>query len=104
MKKLTLKDLEIRYENIRKSKPNAKNCTVKGCKNPRDSTNLLGEDTCCAYHRLLFDFWVADVCRPLILNRRARRRAFTIWRNKMGKGELDKLVLRMALEPINWEC
>jgi len=105
-KELSLADFEIRYANIRKSKPKVKNCSVKGCKNPRDSTEGMGEDTCCAYHRLLFDFWSADVCRSDILKmtRRGRRRAFTNWMNKTGKDTLDKIVLRMACEPINWKC
>lgn len=106
---ITLEDLEIRYNNIRKQNPKVKQCTVSGCKNPRDSTPMLGEDTCCAYHRLLFDFWSADVMHPddfyhYLQSQKGRRRAFTNWMNKTGKDELDKLVLRMAHEPINWEC
>jgi len=106
---ITLEDLEIRYNNIRKQNPKVKQCTVSGCKNPRDSTPMLGEDTCCAYHRLLFDFWSSDVMHPddfyhYLQSQKGRRRAFTNWMNKTGKDELDKLVLRMAHEPINWEC
>lgn len=59
MQKITLEDLEIRYRNIRKQNPRVRQCSVSGCKNPRDRVPLpifLGEDTCCAYHRLLFDF------------------------------------------------
>jgi hypothetical protein len=107
---VTLADLEIRYANIRENNPKVKKCSVTGCKNPRDSTPGLGGDTCCAYHRLLFDFWSADVDRDFdssmkhLANRRARRVAFTRWRTKMGKEALDKIVLEMAAEPINWEC
>lgn len=103
---LTLKDLEIRYANIRKANPKIQKCSVKGCNNPRDSTKYLGRDTCCAYHRLLFDFWCCDIASINILKmtQRGRRTAFTHWRKRMGKEELDKLVLRMACEPINWEC
>jgi hypothetical protein len=106
---ITLKDLEIRYKNIRKQNPKVKKCTVSGCNNPRDSTPALGEDTCCAYHRLLFDFWSSDVMHPddfyhYLQSQKGRRRAFTNWMNKMGKTELDRLVLRRAHEPINWEC
>lgn len=105
MGNITLADLEIRYENIRKANPKVAKCTVYGCNNPRDSTTLLGKSTCCAYHRLLFDFWGADVCKDVLAySRKGRRRAFTNWRNKTGKETLDKIVLRMALEPINWEC
>lgn len=107
-KELTLEDFEVRYRNIRKSKPNVRKCTVSGCDNPRDSTEL-GEDTSCAYHRLLFDFWSCEVCTPkqtnhYILCKKGRRRAFTNWRNRVGKAECDKIVLRMAREPINWSC
>jgi hypothetical protein len=110
---LTLKDFEIRYINIRKAKPNVKNCSVKGCHNPRDSTEGMGEDTCCAYHRLLFDFWSVDVdpmmrdsdgFQKRLTNQKARRTAFTRWRNTTGKETCDNIVLRMALEPINWKC
>jgi hypothetical protein len=108
---LSLADLEIRYANIRKANPKVKKCTVKGCNNPRDSTPSLGEDTCCAYHRLLFDFWSSDVVDwnldkldHYLKSRKGRRRAFSNWLKRTGKEALDKLVLRMAQEPINWEC
>ena len=107
---VTLEDLDIRYKNIRKDNPRVKQCSVRGCKNPRDSTPLLGEDTCCAYHRLLFDFWVAseamdfDKFYHYLENQKGRRRAFTNWRNRIGKKQCDKIVLQLANEGINWEC
>jgi len=105
---LTLKDFEIRYKNIRKQNPKVKQCSVNGCHNPRDSTPSFGESTCCAYHRLLFDFWSADVVpdkfHHYLKSQKGRRRAFTNWLNRVGKEVLDKIVLRMAHEPINWEC
>jgi len=106
---LTLKDFEIRYQNIRKQNPKVKKCSVKGCSNPRDSTKYLGEDTCCAYHRLLFDFWLADIApirghNVLTMSQKGRRTAFTFFLKRTGKLGLDRIVLRMALEPINWEC
>jgi len=109
MVKLTLADLEVRYQNIRKANPRVKKCTVKGCANPRDSTKFLGEDTCCAYHRLLFDFWSADVLTWEKVahywnSQKGRRRAFTNWLKKIGKEECDELVLKMASESINWMC
>ena len=103
LKKFTFEDFEIRYRNIRRDKPSVENCSVKGCKNPRDSTEYSGEDTCCAYHRLLFDYWSSDVDNLLKMPQRGRRTAFTQWRNKLGKEACDAIVLRMALEPINWE-
>jgi len=108
-KTLTLKDLEVRYQNIRKSDPYRQKCSVNGCSNPRDSTEYSGQDTCCAYHRLLFDFWCCDIAairghNILEMSQRGRRCAFTHWRTRMGKAELDKLVLRLAVEPINWVC
>lgn len=39
---LTLEDFEVRYRNIRRDIPNVENCSVRGCKNPRDSTEALG--------------------------------------------------------------
>ncbi len=106
---VTFKDFQIRYRNIRKQNPKVKTCSVRGCKNPRDSTPYLGEDTSCAYHRLLFDYWACEVMNPEDLwhyleSQKGRRRAFTNWRNRMGKADLDKIVLRMAQEGINWEC
>lgn len=105
-RKVTLEDFEIRYRNIRKQNPKVKKCSLKGCDNPRDSTPLLGEDTCCAYHRLLFDFWTCDVPHKPIFkySQKGRRRAFTNFLNRTGKEDLDKIVLEMAQEPINWEC
>ena len=58
---VTLKDFETRYENIRRDVPDVKICSVCGCSNPRDSTEMLGVDTSCAYHRLLFDYWSCEV-------------------------------------------
>lgn len=103
---VTLKDLEIRYQNIRKQNPKSKKCSVSECNNPVDSTPFLGEDTSCAYHRLLFDFWSCDVYKGkiLCLTQRGRRRLFSIWLKKTGKVKCDKIVLMMAQEPINWEC
>jgi len=107
--KVTLEDFEIRYKNIREANPKVKQCPIYGCKNPRDSTPLLGEDTTCAYHRLLFDYWVSmnmefDKFYYYLENQRARRTAFTKWRNKIGKGACDEIVLKLAQEGINWQC
>jgi len=82
---------------------------VRGCKNPRDSTPLLGEDTSCAYHRLLFDLWICDGVDPRKLDhymrsQKGRRRAFTNWMRKLGKAKCDEIVLKLAQESINWEC
>lgn len=110
MKKVvTLEDFEIRYKNIRKSKPDIERCSVVGCKNPRDSTKYLGKDTSCAYHRILFDYWFCEVVAGdrsyyYLGNQRARRAAFTRWRNKVGKEACNRIVLKMAQDPINWEC
>ena len=103
-KELTLEDFEVRYGNIRRSKPNVEECSVAGCRNPRDSTKYLGEDTCCAYQRLLFDYWSGDVKNLFTMTQRGTRRAFTNWRNKTGRKACDKIVLEVAREPINWEC
>lgn len=108
-KSVTLEDFKVRYRNIRKQNPKVKKCSVRGCPNPRDSTKFLGEDTSCAYHRLLWDFWSCDVMNPdkfhhYLQSQKGRRRAFTNWMNKTGKEECDRIVLRMAQEPINWEC
>jgi hypothetical protein len=105
---VTLKDFEIRYKNILEKDPKRKRCSSTGCKNPVDFT-MLGEDTSCAYHRLLFDFWICDVVEGeksawYYSHQKARRAAFTRWQHEIGKEECDKIVLRMALEPINWSC
>ena len=106
---VTLEDFEIRYRNIRKNNPKVKKCSVSGCNNPQDSTPKLGMDTCCAYHRLLFDFWSCEVMDikkfyHYLESQKGRRRAFTNWMNKLGKTKCDRLVLKMAQEGINWEC
>lgn len=108
-RKVTLEDFEIRYRNIRNQNQKVKKCSVKGCNNPRDSTPLLGEDTCCAYHRLLFDFWMCDIApirghNVVLMSQKGRRRAFTNFLNRTGKEDLDRIVLEMAQEGINWEC
>jgi len=107
-RRVTFRDLELRYRNIREANPRTKKCSVKGCSNPRDSTELLGEDTCCAYHRLLFDYWSCDVAKDGIrmfkMARSVRRRLFSRWMRNMGKKECDKIVLKLAQDPINWKC
>ena len=105
---ITFADFEVRYSNIRKQTPQIKTCSVSGCKNPRDTTEL-GEDSSCAYHRILFDIWCCEVIDSdhfyyYLQNQRARRSAFTHWRNKLGKDKCDKLVLREAQSAINWVC
>jgi len=105
---VTLEDFEIRYKNILESDPKRKRCSSGGCKNPVDFT-MLGGDTSCAYHRLLFDFWSCEVMLPddfyhYMESQKGRRRAFTNWMNRIGKAGCDKLVLRMAQEGINWVC
>lgn len=103
----TLEDFEIRYEKTRKAHPKIRKCSVTGCDNPRDTT-MMGEDTSCAYHRLLFDAWMygldGDKATYYFGNQRARRTAFTKWRNKLGQEACDKIVLHLAQEPINWAC
>lgn len=105
---ITLDDLEIRYQNIRKNDPKIRQCSVRGCKNPRDTTPGLGEDTSCAYHRLLFDHWITQIDSDKVMyyieNQTPRRAAFTRWRNKVGKEYCDKAVLYLAQEGINWVC
>jgi len=104
---ITLVDFFIRYDNIIKKHPSIGKCSVKGCNNPRDITEM-GEDSSCAYHRLLFDRWMYSLSSEKIdyymSNQRARRAAFTRWRNKLGEKACDKIVLEMAQEGINWIC
>jgi len=105
---ITLKDFEIRYANIKAQNPKVKRCTAADCKNPVDTT-FLGEDTSCAYHRLLFDFWIYEVMdsdkfHHYLESQKGRRRAFTNWTNRIGKAKCDEIVLKMAQEGINWEC
>jgi hypothetical protein len=108
VKSISLDDFEKRYFNIRKHNPTIKTCSVKFCTNPRDTTEI-GEDSSCAYHRILFDIWSCEVMDGdrfyyYLQNQRARRSAFTHWRNKLGKDKCDKLVLREAQSAINWVC
>ena len=109
MTELTLEDFEVRYKNLKESHPDLPKCSVKGCNNPRDITEEMGVDSSCAYHRLLFDYWMSEVMENedlwhYLKNQRSRRSAFTRWRNKTGKEGCDKIVLEMAQEPINWAC
>ena len=104
---VTFEDFEIRYKNIRDTDPGWERCSIKGCNNPRDTT-MMGADTTCAYHRLLFDAWMYELDSEKAMyyfeNQRARRSAFTRWRNKLGKSVCDELVLKLAQEGINWVC
>ena len=106
--KITLKDLEIRYKGIReKSKDKVPNCSFKNCKNPIDYTKGMGWDTSCAYHRLLFDWWLYHVINGdmiILRNKRTRRIRFAKWVKRIGKKKADKIVLKMANDAINWSC
>ena len=103
---VTLDDLEKCYEKIKISFPKTKKCSVYACKNPRDMVEMSTECSTCAYHRLLFDWWSCDVyAGDLIrLTQKGRRRLFSVWMRKMGKGKCDKIVLKMATDKINWVC
>ncbi len=105
---INLEDFEIRYKNLRDANPKFKKCSVVGCNNPRDLTTHGGEDSSCAYHRLLFDAWSYDLDHDKLMyyvgNQRARRSAFTKWRNRHGEKTCDEFVLKLAQEAINWAC
>lgn len=106
---LTLADFEVRYKNLKEAFPDLPKCSVEGCNNPCDVTEGMGIDSSCAYHRLLFDYWIFEnvsyeKSKHYLKNQQARRTAFTRWRNKTGKETCDKIVLEMAQEPINWAC
>ena len=97
---ITLKDFDLRYENIRSEYPDTGNCQFKGCKNPIDF------DTTCAYHRLLFDHWMCEVKGSGIMQMspRGKRIAFSRWVHKIGPEACDSIVLDMAQYGIHWVC
>lgn len=105
---VTLKDLDIRYANIRKQFPEIENCSVKDCVNPVDITEGMGKDTTCSYHRMLFDHWIYEVVvNPLkiaTMPKEERRSQFENFLSKLGKAKCDEIVLHMIQEPINWMC
>ena len=81
-------------------------CVVNGCKELRDATPGLGMDTTCPYHRLLFDYWLYEVCEDInrYKTRQGRRSAVTRWVKSVGKERCDKIVDDMSNSPINWKC
>ena len=105
---LTLADFEIRYKNLNESYPDLPSCSVEGCDNPVDVTEGMGIDTSCAYHRLLFDWWMGEINDKEIMfylnHKTERREAFAKWLYETGKELCDEIVLKMAQEPINWDC
>ena len=107
MDELTLADFEIRYSRLRAERPDLPVCSVEGCENPCDIT-MLGVDTTCAYHRLLFDYWSTEIRNPkmsyYMKNQEARRASFARWLKYTGKEKCDRIALEMAREPINWMC
>lgn len=105
-RKITLKDLDKRYEMIRKNVKDVPDCSFASCTNPVDATTVLGVSTACAYHRLLFDWWMYEVVTDhrILDNKRERRRAFKKWVYEIGKERADRIVLQLANDRINWEC
>ena len=109
MTEITLGDFVIRYENLREQYPELPECSVPSCNHPCDITEGMGVDTSCAYHRLLFDYWIMEVVSPdythrYIMDKTARRRDFSEWMASQGKVACDIIVLHMAQEEINWVC
>ena len=109
MTEVTLGDFVVRYENLREQHPDLPECSVESCRNPCDITEGMGVDTTCAYHRLLFDYWIMEVVSPdythrYIMDKTARRRDFSEWRKSQGKTTCDSIVLQMAQSSINWMC
>lgn len=105
-KTITLKDLDIRCENLKKEYPENPTCSFTGgCDKPVDVTPGMGIDTSCPYHRLLFDYWMYEVLGEAPHPHKAtRRRLFREWTEKIGKDECDRIVLEMANDGINWTC
>ena len=103
---VTLEDFEKRYANIRKQHPHIGQCNHEGCRNPPDTTPLLGLDSSCAYHRLLFDHWLYEKMDPVpeMETVLLRREAFGKWADETDDARKDEIVLRSARDPINWEC
>ena len=104
-KKYLINDLiKIRVHSLLKANPPIS--TYHDCNLPLDNT-MLGWDTSCPYHRLLFDHWLYEIVGPDINSyktRQGKRSAFTQWVNRTGKEECDRIVDEMSNVPINWEC
>lgn len=107
---ITMEDLQKRVENLKKIKDVPK-CKVKECENPVDGTEAGGWDTCCPYHRLLWDFWLYEIAENLVRQEWAGQithdqvvAAHDAWVAEIGKEEADAIVLDMANDPINWVC
>ena len=81
-------------------------CGYEGCAFPIDHT-LMGWDTSCPYHRLLFDYWMYEVFgteKILEIEREEKRRLFREWVSTSGKKECDRIVEEMSNDSINWKC
>ena len=102
-KKYLINDLiKIRVHSLLKANPYE--CTYHDCNLPLDNT-MLGWDTSCPYHRLLFDHWLYEVTDiNSYKTTQGKRSAFTQWVNQTGKEECDKIVDEMSKVPINWKC
>jgi len=81
-------------------------CGFEGCTLPIDHT-MMGWDTSCPYHRLLFDYWMYEIRGTnhiLDIKREEKRRLFREWVTLTGKDGCDKIVDEMSHVPLNWEC
>jgi hypothetical protein len=105
--KVTLKDLDVRCANILRDFPDIPRCSFAGCDKPVDGTEGMGWDTSCPYHRLLFDWWLYNVIEGdmvILKSERLRRSMFAKWVQATGEKDCNKIVLKMAKDPINWSC
>jgi len=81
-------------------------CGFEGCTLPIDHT-LMGWDTSCPYHRLLYDYWMYEVFgteKILEIEREKKRMLFREWVAMTGKEGCDKIVDEMSSDSINWKC
>lgn len=94
-----LEAFEERNKILRKELPNLPDCKIEGCNNPVDVT-MMGQDTCCIYHRMLWDYYMYP--RVDTMNVEDIRKGFFEWLQETPKDELDKCAIYMGNDKLNW--
>jgi len=96
-----LQALKNRCKFLKNKFPDIKKC--KMCDNPVDIT-MLGFDTCCPYHRMLFDSYFYNAMDEFGGDIEKVREEFDKWNKTLSGEQRNNIVAEMGKSSLNWMC